>query len=155
MYGLGKHFLQIESWQAEGFLRTFYVANASYVTATALIKEALLLQYLRVFDQVIFMKRLLISLIIFTALWGIAYSFLAWVPCVPVQDMWNGRGGDNCYGYGSHYAKPFVATFESHAAINMVLDTLVLIIPLPLFFKENTTNSGRLRLVALLSMGVL
>ncbi|KAI8959389.1 hypothetical protein F5Y11DRAFT_368106 [Daldinia sp. FL1419] len=153
-YGLGKHFLQLEPWQSKGFLKTFYVANAAYVTSTALIKEALLLQYLRVFDQAIFIRRLLITLVVVTALWGFAYSFLAWVPCVPVDDFWIKGGGPTCYGYGSQYAKPFAATFESHAAVNMVLDVMVLLIPLPLFFKNGTTTNARVRLAALLSMGI-
>ncbi|XXH02161.1 hypothetical protein Hte_008529 [Hypoxylon texense] len=144
------------AWEKEGFLQTFYVANAAYVTSTALIKEALLLQYLRVFDRGVFIHRLLLGLIVFTALWGFAYSFLAWVPCVPVRDMWNLTQGEvlNCYGYGSQYARPFVATFTSHAAVNMALDTLVLAIPIPLFFKEGTTTGTRMRLVGLLSMGI-
>ncbi|OTA99593.1 hypothetical protein M426DRAFT_44834, partial [Hypoxylon sp. CI-4A] len=154
-YGLGRHFLVLESWEIEGFLKTFYVGNAAYVTATALIKEALLLQYLRVFERGIFVRRLLIFLIVFTALWGFAYSFLAWAPCLPVHDFWDiNGGGSTCFAYGSQYARPFIATFESHAAINMALDTLVLIIPLPLFFKEGTNWCTRLRLVGLLSMGI-
>ncbi|KAI2619874.1 hypothetical protein GGS26DRAFT_322908 [Hypomontagnella submonticulosa] len=153
-YGLGRHFLILEPWESKGFLQTFYIGNAAYVTSTALIKEALLLQYLRVFDRGIFVYRLLIGMIIFTALWGFAYSFLAWVPCLPVSDMWNEGGGQNCYGYGSRYATPFVATFQSHAAINMALDSIVLIIPLPLFFKDGTTTCTRMRLVGLISMGI-
>ncbi|OTB09854.1 hypothetical protein K445DRAFT_271728 [Daldinia sp. EC12] len=154
-YGLGKHFLQLESWQSNGFLKTFYVANAAYVTSTALVKEALLLQYLRVFDRARFIRRFLIALVVFTALWGFAYSFLAWVPCVPVYDYWSGRSDPNCYGYGSQYPTSFAATFESHAAVNMVLDIIVLVIPLPLLFKDGTTSSARVRLAALLSMGTL
>ncbi|KAI1658582.1 hypothetical protein F4813DRAFT_38877 [Daldinia decipiens] len=154
-YGLGKHFLQLEPWQSSGFIRTFYVANAAYVTSTALIKEALLLQYLRVFDQAVFIRRFVIALAVFTALWGFAYSFLAWVPCVPIHDFWaKGGGGPTCYGYGSPYARTFAATFESHAAINMVLDIVVLIIPLPLIFKDGSTVNARVRLAALFSMGI-
>ncbi|KAI0844263.1 hypothetical protein F5Y00DRAFT_249097 [Daldinia vernicosa] len=151
--GLGKHFLQLEPWQSKGFLQTFYVANAAYVTSTTLIKEALLLQYLRVFDQSVFIRRFLIALVVFTALWGFSYSFLAWVPCVPVHDFWAG-GGPTCYGYGSQYPRSFAATFESHAAVNMVLDIIVLIIPLQLLLKEGSTANARVRLAALLSMGI-
>ncbi|KAI1472158.1 uncharacterized protein F4812DRAFT_1488 [Daldinia caldariorum] len=154
-YGLGKHFLQLESWQYKGFLKTFYVANATYVTSTALIKEALLLQYLRVFDRATFIRRFVVALIVFTALWGFAYSFLAWVPCVPVHDYWSGKSDPYCYGYGSQSPAPLAATFESHAAINMVLDIMVLSIPLPLLFENGTSSSARVRLAALLSMGIL
>ncbi|KAI1765676.1 hypothetical protein GGR53DRAFT_254977 [Hypoxylon sp. FL1150] len=153
--GLGKHFLLLESWEKEKFLQIFYVGNAAYVTSTALIKEALLLQYLRVFNKGVMMRRLILVLIVLTGLWGFAYSFLAWVPCVPVRSFWNLTQGEdvNCYGYGSQYMRPFVATFISHAAINMTLDAIVLIIPIPLFFKDGTTTSTRMRLVGLLSMG--
>lgn len=158
-YGLGRHFLALEAWERSGFLKTFYVGNATYITSTALIKEALLLQYLRIYDRGVLVHRFLIGLIIFTALWGFAYSFLAWVPCFPVRDMWNlelqQSGGAYCYGYGSQYAGPFIATFQSHAAVNMALDTIVLLIPIPLFCKDGTTTGTRMRLVGLLSMGVL
>ncbi|KAI2615322.1 hypothetical protein GGR54DRAFT_296453 [Hypoxylon sp. NC1633] len=155
-YGLGRHFLTLHPWEMKGFLQSFWVGNAAYVTSTALIKEALLFQYLRIFDRGVFVRRLLIFLIVFTALWGSAYSFLAWVPCLPVADFWNeaeAREGI-CYAYGSEFAIPFVATFESHAAINMTLDILVLSIPIPLFFKEGTTIGTRMRLVGLLTMGI-
>lgn len=74
---------------------------------------------------------------------------------MPVHDFWTKGGGPTCYGYGSQYARPFAATFESHAAINMVLDIVVLIIPLPLVFKDGSTANTRVRLAALFSMGVL
>ncbi|KAI1800222.1 hypothetical protein F4811DRAFT_47641 [Daldinia bambusicola] len=154
-YGLGKHFLQLEPWQFDGFLKTFYVGNATYVTSTALIKEALLLQYLRVFDRGTFIRRFVVALIVVTALWGFAYSFLAWVPCVPVHDYWSGKSDPHCYGYGAQSPALLAATFESHAAINMVLDIIVLSIPLPLLFKNGGSSSARVRLAALLSMGIL
>ncbi|KAI5860933.1 hypothetical protein GGS23DRAFT_577943 [Durotheca rogersii] len=154
-YGLGKHFLLLEPWQAKGFLLTFYIGNAAYVTSTTLIKEALLLQYLRMFDRGPFTQRLIVPLIVFTALWGFSYSFLAWVPCVPVEKFWSGGEGHYCYAYGSYEAGPFIATFESHAAINITLDVLILLMPIPLFFKDGTTGPARLRLVGLLSMGTL
>ncbi|KAI1502065.1 hypothetical protein F5X99DRAFT_418155 [Biscogniauxia marginata] len=154
-FGLGKHFLMLEKWQWEGYLRVFYVGNACYVTSATFIKEALLLQYLRIFERGYFMHRFIICMIVFTALWGLAYSILAWVPCVPVWEFWVADPGANCYAYGSPEPTPFVATFTSHTAINMALDIIVLLIPLPLFFKEGSTYSTRMRLVALLSMGSL
>ncbi|KAI0018114.1 hypothetical protein F4780DRAFT_752644 [Xylariomycetidae sp. FL0641] len=154
-YGLGQHFLKLTQDQWVGYLKTFYVMNACYTLSTALIKEALLLQYLRVYDRGFFMHRTILFLIVFVALWGFAYCFLAWVPCLPVWEFWIADPGATCYGYGSPNPIPFVATFESHTAINMVLDTLVLLIPLPLFWKEGTSSATRMRLVGLLSMGTI
>ncbi|KAI1343254.1 hypothetical protein F5Y15DRAFT_228860 [Xylariaceae sp. FL0016] len=154
-YGLGQHFLLLEQWQWVGYLKTFYVANASYVTSTAFIKGALLLQYQRVFDRGFFMHRLITCLIVFVALWGFTYSFLAWVPCVPVWEYWIADEGATCYAFGAPSPGPFVATYESHTAINMLLDVMVLLIPLPLYFKEGTSFQTRMRLTGLLSMGTL
>ncbi|CAJ2503568.1 Uu.00g109620.m01.CDS01 [Anthostomella pinea] len=154
-YGLGQHFLLLTQAQWLGYLKTFYVANAAYVVSTAFIKLALLLQYRRVFERGYVMHRLITGLTVFTALWGLAYSFIAWFPCFPVWELWIADPGAHCYGYGSKTPGPFVATYESHSGINMVLDIIVLLIPLPLFFKESATFATRMRLVALLSMGTL
>ncbi|KAI0008329.1 hypothetical protein F4779DRAFT_587783 [Xylariaceae sp. FL0662B] len=154
-YGLGKHFLMLQQWQWRGYLQTFYVANATYVTSTALIKEALLLQYLRIYSRGSFLYRFTMFLAVFTALWGLAYSFLAWVPCIPVRQYWDAEEGALCYAYGSPDPAPFLATYQSHTIINMTLDLLVLLIPSPLFFKEGQASATRLRLVGLLSIGAL
>ncbi|KAI0599508.1 hypothetical protein F4775DRAFT_113139 [Biscogniauxia sp. FL1348] len=155
-YGLGQHFLNLQPWQWEGYLQSFYVGNACYVSSATFIKEALLLQYLRVFERGYFiMRRLIVCVIVFTALWGLAYSVLAWMPCIPVWQFWVSDPGANCYAYGSPEPAPFVATFTSHTVINMSLDITVLLIPLPLFFKEGATFSTRMRLVGLLTMGTL
>ncbi|KAI1875455.1 hypothetical protein JX265_004513 [Neoarthrinium moseri] len=139
-----------------GLYLTFYVENATYCSSAAFIKLALLLQYLRIFDRGTSMYKITLGVTIFTALWGIAYSVIAWVPCVPVSDYWDlYSDGKRCYGYGSHTPYSFVATYESHSAFNMALDTIVFIIPIPLLFKDGVTTAARLRLVALLSMGCI
>lgn len=135
------------------FLKTFYVSNASYCTATTFIKEALLLQYLRAYGRGKSIWHFTLYTAIFTALWGFAYSFMAWFPCFPVKSFWENPPDAACYGYGSDSPTQFVGTYESHTAVNMVLDFIVLIIPIPLLFKEGSTLRQRLRIVALLAMG--
>lgn len=152
-FGLGQHFLLLTPEQMVGYLQTFYVCNASYCTATAFIKEALLLQYLRVYGRGHPMWRFTFIVVVFTALWGVAYSFIAWVPCFPVRGFWGAATGATCYGYGSPVASQFVGTYESHTAINMILDFLVLLIPLPLLVREGSTLKQKLRILGLLIMG--
>jgi hypothetical protein len=103
------------------------------------------------------MHRTVIGLIIFTSFWGIAYSFLAWVPCMPVQHFWAlfTTGPGYCYGFASDDIGQFVSTYVSHTAINMLLDVLLLAIPIPLFWKEGFRPAARMRLVALLCMGCI
>lgn len=174
-YGLGKHILLLPLDTVQGFLKVcasitttimrlplmtnikaFYVQNATYCSSTCFIKLALLLQYLRVFKRGTKLYNTTLGLTIFTALWGFAYSFMAWVPCIPVSTYWDlSSSGNNCYGYGSHYPAIFVGTYESHTAVNMVLDGVLLSIPLPLLFKDRPTQAARVRLIALLSMGCM
>lgn len=153
IYGLGHHFLLLTSDQMVAYLKTFYVSNAAYCTATTFIKEALLLQYLRVYGRGNVIWRLTLITAVFTALWGFAYSFIAWVPCLPVKSFWEAPPDAKCYGYGSPISSQFVGTYESHTAINMILDFIVLIIPLPLLFKTSANFQQRMRILGLLVMG--
>lgn len=99
------------------------MANASYPTSTALIKMALLFQYLRVYEKGSKTRIATIATIVVVALWGVAYSILSWVPTVPVNAYWDLTMPATRYAYGSIYVEPFVAVYSSHAASNMVLDS--------------------------------
>ncbi|KAI1258945.1 hypothetical protein F5Y18DRAFT_320753 [Xylariaceae sp. FL1019] len=154
-YGLGKHFLLLEAWELHGFLKVFYAGNIGYISSTCLIKLALLFQYLRVFDRGVLKRRLIQMLITITSLWGTAYTLLAILPCWPVYEFWLASATAKCWGYGAHTPKPFVATYISHAATNMILDTIVFLIPVHLIFKEGTGTPTRLRLMGLLIIGVI
>jgi hypothetical protein len=151
---LGQHFFILTPTQAGAFLLSFYIMNGSYVLSTTFIKISLLFQYTRLFAPTSVIHRVCKLLIVFTALWGFAYGFIAWFPCFPVQNFWLGTG-EHCYGYGSSDAGPFVATFETHSSINMLLDMLVLTLPIPLYFERGTTSRTRVGLVGLLLVGVL
>jgi hypothetical protein len=134
----------------------FYIGNAAYVTATTCIKLALLLQYNRIFQENGLMRTIIIAMVVFTSLWGFAFSFIAWFPCFPIQKNWMGPTMDGiCYGFGSEKPYPMYATFVAHASMNMVLDMIVFAIPLPLFFQQNVTSSTRVRLFGLFTMGFL
>lgn len=170
-FGFGQHLLKLEHWQVQSFLKVrrddpskqrlanpqqaFYVCNATYVTSTTLIKLALLFQFVRIFPRGTSTRILVEGLIVFTSLWGIAYAIMAWMPCIPVQAFWHPFDLDAglCYGFGANRPKPFVATFESHTAVNMILDIIVLLIPVPLMWRERHSLAARLRLMGLLSMG--
>lgn len=131
------------------------MCNATYVTSTTLIKLALLFQFVRIFQRGTLTRTIIIGLIVFTSLWGTAYAIMAWMPCIPVEAFWHPFDHDKgvCYGFGANKPRPFVATFESHTAVNMILDMVVLIIPVPLMWRERSNLPARLRLMGLLIMG--
>lgn len=134
----------------------FYICNGSYVTATTFIKLSLLFQYLRIFERGTAIRRLCIILIVIISLWGLAYAFMAWVPCFPVPDMWEKLSTNTkCYSFGSKKPGDLVVSFESHTAANMIFDVIVLAIPIPLYFEKNTTHKTKMGLMAILFMGCL
>ncbi|KAH7014578.1 uncharacterized protein B0I36DRAFT_389433 [Microdochium trichocladiopsis] len=151
--GLGQHFLLLKPDEMKGFLMNFYIISGAYTTSTALVKLALLLQYLRMFDRGTPIYRFTICVTVFTALWGLAYSLMSWIPCTTPSKYWSLQLDDTCYGFSSMHVPELVATYESHTGINMSLDFLLLFIPLRLFWKSGTTRIQRLRLLGIFSLG--
>ncbi|KXH53988.1 hypothetical protein CSAL01_09871 [Colletotrichum salicis] len=110
--------------------------------------------YLRIFDRPSLIRSLCIYLIVFIGLWATAYSFLGWVPCVPVAAYWNWLIPAKRWAYGSLNSDIFSGTYESHSSVNFVLDVLVLAIPVPLYFRPQQSLKSKLRLLALLVIGI-
>jgi hypothetical protein len=76
------------------------------------------------------------------------------VPCFPPNNYWNLLLNDgSCYGFGSRQVSHLLAAYESHTAINMALDLVVLLIPVQLLWRVGTTVAQRLRLLGLLCLG--
>ncbi len=128
--------------------------------STALIKISLLLQYMRIYQKGALLHNICRGLLIFVALWGVAYSIMAWVPCIPVSDYWTvlyaqDTSGLRCYGYGSQSVEVFKATYESHAAVNMLLDLVVMALPIPLYFEPGARGRTRLGLIGVIVMGTV
>lgn len=57
------------------------------------------------------------------------------------------------FGYGSLDVRSFVGTYESHAAINMLLDAVVLAIAVPMFFKQGMRKNSYWGLLGLFVLG--
>lgn len=133
--------------------QVFYICNAAYAMSTSFIKISLFFQYIRFFEPGTFLRRVCIFLVVFVGFWGLAYSFMAFFPCFPVWAYWNLDANATCYGYGSQIPSIFLATYESHTAVNMCLDVLTLAVPIPLYFKPGTNSKTRVRLFLLLLMG--
>ncbi|KXJ86588.1 hypothetical protein Micbo1qcDRAFT_110462, partial [Microdochium bolleyi] len=152
-HGFGEHFLSLGLETMNDFSKDFYVGNAAYTSATTFIKLALLLQYLRVFERGTRIHSLCVITAVITALWGLAFSILAWVPCWPVSDFWDAASANQCFGFGSKIPDKVLATYAAHTSTNMLLDMIILAIPCTLFFAPDADRAQRVRLLVLLVMG--
>ena len=109
-----------------------------------------------VFDHGTFARRFSLGMAIFVALWGTAFSIVAWFPCSPaISEYWSLKPDVNCWGFGSQDPVEFRATFTTHTALNMVLDLIVLSIPASLYLQRSSQSKMRWGLLGILFLGVL
>ena len=132
------------------------MSNASFSTSNALVKLSILLQYLRVFQDRLRSLRITSMVLIFIVLiWGFAFSFMAWFPCFPVQQFYRLGSESNCYGYGSTNPMDVYTVVVASNATNMALDFIILVLPIPLLFTDDTIRRTKLGLVALFILGAM
>ncbi|ROV90357.1 hypothetical protein VMCG_09730 [Cytospora schulzeri] len=156
--GLGKHFILLGIEGMQDFIKTFYVANGAYPMSTTFIKLALLFQYLRIFNKGSKLRIVTVITIVVVCMWGFAFCFLAWVPCIPVRAYWNWLIPDSeatRYGYGTHNPTVFVATYIANAATNMILDLVTFAIPMPLWMDRSIQGRTRMALFGLFVLGAI
>ncbi|KAI0874815.1 hypothetical protein GGS24DRAFT_500406 [Hypoxylon argillaceum] len=153
-YGLGKHFWAIGAEDRVQFQKKYYIVLLTYVLSTALVKLCLLAQYIRVFYEDVRARRVCWFVIVVCALWGVAFSAIALVPCAPLSGFWDWNASSHCYGFGSRVPNEIGATYATHVATNVVLDLVVLAIPIPLYFKAFKQTKQRIGLVIMILLGV-
>ncbi|KAI1275874.1 hypothetical protein F5Y07DRAFT_368243 [Xylaria sp. FL0933] len=152
--GFGKHFWEISAATRLGFLQKFYVALLSYVISTTLTKLCLLSQYLRLFEDDPRARKVCWFFIVVSALWGLAFSVIAIVPCVPLSGFWNWTEKSYCYGFGSKNSMAIGATYAAHVSTNVILDLSVLAIPIPLYFQTFRLKKQRVGFTIIILLGI-
>ncbi len=154
-FGLGDHVYLINPLDVPSFLKCHYIIGGSYTTSTSLIKLSLLFQYLRIFERGTLTYRFTQFMTVFIGLWGISYAFISWLCCLPHPSAFWNLTEKGCYGFASPVASSALKTIESNAAVNMVLDFIVLSIPFRLLFDPDTPSKTKKGLLVLLAMGGL
>jgi hypothetical protein len=141
-----------------------YVANSSYCASATFIKLAILFQYLRLFAETAsststaqyrLARRITVSLILFTSLWGLVFVLLAVFPCNPINKNWLPYEQGKCFGWGSKDPDEFFAMFAGHSASNMLLDLLVLLTPVPFLGMLRIAGKSRAGLITLFTLGIM
>lgn len=153
-YGFGKHFWEIGVANQVQFQKKYYVALLSYTVSTALMKLCLLTQYLRVFYDDRNARKVCWLFIVVSAVWGVAFSAIAIVPCVPLSGFWDWETPARCYGFGSKVPNEIGGTYAAHVSTNVVLDLIVLAIPIPLYFKTFKQKKQRVGFTIMILLGV-
>ncbi|RWA10581.1 hypothetical protein EKO27_g4540 [Xylaria grammica] len=153
-YGFGKHFWAIGAANQAGFLKNFYICLLSYCISTTLTKLCLLTQYLRIFHEDLRARKVCWFFIVLSALWGLAFSIIAIVPCAPLSGFWNWAEESHCYGFGSKNSNEIGGTYAAHVGSNVILDLIVLAIPIPQYFHTFKQKKQRVGFSIMFLLGV-
>lgn len=136
-YGLGQDVWMVSPENISRLLRLFYLAEIFYLLSTVATKLALLIFFLRVFPNRTFRW---ITWGIFGACIAFCIGFLFPLifQCRPISYAWRRWDSDTEGQCINVYAGIF-----AHAAINMILDLVILALPMPMLFKLHITYSAR------------
>ena len=108
-----------------------------YVAAIFFPKIAILALYLRIFTQKSYRRAAYILMAILTANWvGTAISSA--LSCIPLRKMWMPEIPGHCFNLN--------AALRWGTFINMITDLAILILPIPVVWKLNTTTNMKIGL---------
>jgi len=152
--GMGKHMNTLPPERVSEFFRHFYIGSLTYPLALTFIKLALLFQYLLIFDlgsrRRVFCK----YLIGFVSFWGLFFTIPTWVPCVPVASMWDRTVNGTCWGFSSRNLGQMLGFYITQSVTTTLLDLVIFLLPIHLFFQRDTQTKTRLALLGLFCLGV-
>ncbi|KAJ4351736.1 uncharacterized protein N0V89_007079 [Didymosphaeria variabile] len=153
-FGLGKHLYYVDPNDFVTLFKFLYVQNAAYYTCAGVVKLSLLCQYLRLFRKGI-IRQICIVLIVLTGLWAFFWFFQGWFPCFPVSGFWNRAQipPAKCWGTGFGNVENSLTAFVAFAATNMMLDTIIFIIPMMLYFGPGLGSRQVLAIISLFTLG--
>lgn len=149
--GLGRDVWTVPADDITRLLRLFYMAEIFYLLCTVTTKLALLIFFLRVFPNTGF-RAVTRGLIWVCGAFCLGFLVPLIFQCWPVSYAWLRWDGEHHGSCINVYAGIF-----AHAAINMVLDLVILILPMPILIKLRTSYFWRQKVHVLImfSFGVI
>lgn len=132
-----------------------WASNVCYTMGASFVKVAILIQYLRLFEQHHFPRKLTWGLLAIASLWGLAYICLALFSCAPIEKNWNWGVPGRCIGWGSKDPDRFFVVFLAHNVTNLLLDITILCLPVPFFRQLRAAGKTRTGLISLFTIGTV
>ncbi|KAK4164794.1 hypothetical protein QBC43DRAFT_317470 [Cladorrhinum sp. PSN259] len=154
--GFGSSIYTMDPLEVKEIMKMLYFGSAVYPFSITFIKIALLFQYLRIFEPGSGRRVFCKCMIALVAVWGTPFAILSVAPCYPVSAYWDfSIRNARCWAFSGRDLLEFMHVFVAHAITTAVLDFIVFIIPVRLFFKPNAKQKLRLSLVCLFVLGLI
>ena len=142
---IGQDLTTITPPQYESYQRLLYFIVIVAFLSYGLVKVSVLLLYKRIFDIQQFRLRANVLLGIVVA-WTLAAIFTQIFSAWPIAQWWT---------FGGHYNMNYGAFLLAFAAMDMVLDLIILSLPLPLIKNLHISTRRKVLLIGVLWLGVL
>ncbi|KAI1377812.1 hypothetical protein F4677DRAFT_413630 [Hypoxylon crocopeplum] len=141
-YGLGKHIQVVPSPSIAPYLLYTFLSELYYAIDVTLIKLSVLTLYLRLFNIDQRFKKSCYAMMGFVLAWGIAVLFTTIFQCAPVTAAWDKTiPGLKCFN---------LADFVIGSNVpNILADTMIIILPMPLLWSLKLSLVRKLGLIAL------
>lgn len=127
--GLGKDIWTVPFENITAILKIYYFDEDLYLTCLPLVKISVLFFYLRIFPQDWF-RYACFATMAACAGYGIAFLLVSVFQCRPLQFAWNHWDGEHAGNCNDINAQGWTS-----AAINVILDIVVLALPMPVIAK--------------------
>ncbi|PLB52725.1 hypothetical protein P170DRAFT_454011 [Aspergillus steynii IBT 23096] len=144
-YGLGKEAATLDPGRIQSQTKALYVTIPLYNLSLNLTKISMILLYRRLFPTRGYQIILLIALIcvVLSGLWMILSAIFF---CIPVHAFWDPAAPQNCL--------PKTAVWCLNAAIQIVSDLIIVILPMPVLTHLRLPKRQKLVLIVVFALGL-
>ncbi|KAL0256750.1 hypothetical protein SLS55_009147 [Diplodia seriata] len=146
--GMGKDMWTLHPHQITNVLKYYYFGEIFYVVALGISKISILFFYLRVFPAKEF-RSIIYVVMAFSVAYTIVFGIVTALQCQPVSYAWNQWDGLHEGHCNNIHLQSWVA-----AAVNICLDTVVMILPLKHLANLNMDLKKKLMVMAMFSVGI-
>lgn len=148
--GFGLHYWNVPTSNAVELLKLFYVCQMLYVAVQIFSKVAILALYSRLFpDYIRWFRWSVRGMIAFMYVHGLVFFLLIVFQCWPIRSLWDKTiTGAKCLPVS-------VAIGFTGAALSIVEDIIILLLPLPVVWKLQMSTRKKIAVIFLISMGSL
>lgn len=131
----------------ETYLKTSFIAATLYFSVVTAVKISILFMYRRIFpiDEFFIQSQIVGALVL---VWWLVGSVLAIVSCIPIDRLWIGpTAGGYCFDFNIYWM--------CMGAVEIVIDTLLLILPVRMVLNLQLSKQQRFLVVGIFALGGL
>ncbi|MCJ1416676.1 hypothetical protein MMC32_003014 [Xylographa parallela] len=147
-HGFGQHMAVEGSFEdrvgaANYWFKSFYAYETVYTIGITLAKYSILLFYSRIFKEHYFKIALWVTTGLVTA-WFVAIELSVLLECIPIHSLWD---------FGPGHCINLQAFFLGSGVPNVILNTVILVLPLPMIWTLQIERSQKIALSSVFLLG--